>query len=64
MGFLNEMNIPYEIRNVTTNPAYGKELEAATGQCMSPTLDIDGKILPDASVENVAKALEGRGIVI
>ncbi|MGN6731762.1 MAG: glutaredoxin family protein [Candidatus Binatia bacterium] len=64
MGFLNELNIPYEIKNVTTNPAYGKELESATGQCMSPTLDIDGTILPDASVEDVAKALEGKGIVI
>jgi glutaredoxin 3 len=64
MGFLNELNIPYEIKNVTTNPAYGKELEAATGQCMSPTLDLDGTILPDASVEDVAKALEERGIVI
>ena len=64
MGFLNELNIPYEIRNVTTNPVYGKELEIATGQCMSPTLDIDGTILPDASVEDVAKALEERAIVI
>jgi glutaredoxin len=64
MGFLNELNIPYEIRNVTTNPAYAKELDAATGQCMSPTLDIDGTILPDASVEEVAKALEAKGIVI
>ena len=64
MGFLNEMNIPFEIRNVTTNPAYAKELEAASGQGMSPTLDIDGKILPDASVEDVAKELEKKGIVI
>ena len=64
MGFLNELNIPYEIRNVTINPAYGKELKAATGRCMSPTLDIDGTILPDASVEDVAKALEEKGIVI
>lgn len=64
MGFLNEMNIPFEIRNVTTNPAYGRELEVATGQCKSPTLDIAGTILPDASVEDVAKVLEERGIVI
>jgi hypothetical protein len=64
MGFLNELNIPYEIKNVTTNPAYGKELDSATGQCMSPTLDIDRTILPDASVEDVAKALEAKGMVI
>ena len=64
MGFLNELNIPYEIRNVTTNSAYAKEVEAISGQDKSPTLDIDGTILPDASVEDVAKALEKRGIVI
>ncbi len=64
MGFLDELDIPYEIRNVTTNPAYGKELQVATGQGMSPTLDIDGTILPDASVEDVATILEERGIVV
>jgi hypothetical protein len=64
MGFLNELNIPYEVKNVTTNPAYATELKAASGQCMSPSLDIDGTILPDASVEDVAKALRKRGIII
>ncbi len=64
MGFLNEMNIPFEVKNVTSHPAYLREVEAASGQSKSPTLDIDGTILPDASVEDVAKALEERGIVI
>ena len=64
MGFLDELNIPYEIRNVTTNPAYVKEVEAVSGQSKSPTLDIDGEILPDSSVEDVARTLEKRGIVI
>lgn len=64
MGFLNELNIPCETKNVTTNPAYFREVEALSGQSKSPTLDIDGEILPDASVEDVAQALEKRGIVI
>jgi glutathione S-transferase len=64
MGFLSELNIPYEIKNVTTNPVYAREVEALSGQSKSPTLDIDGTILPDASVEDVAKILEERGIVI
>jgi glutaredoxin 3 len=64
IGFLNELNIPHEIKNVTTNPAYAKEVEAVSGQSKSPTLNIDGVILPDASVEAVAKALEQRGIII
>jgi glutaredoxin len=64
MGFLDELNIPYEIKNVTTNPAYLKEVEVVSGQSKSPTLDIDGEILPDASVEEVARALQERGMVI
>ena len=64
MCFLNELNVPYEIKNVTTNPVYAKEVEALSDQSKSPTLNIDGLILPDASVEDVAKAMEERGIVI
>ena len=39
IGFLNELNIPYEIKNVTSNPAYAEALRAASGQCMSASLD-------------------------
>ena len=64
IGFLNELNIPYGIKNVTTNPAYAAELKVASGQCISPTLDIDGTMLVDASVEDLAKVLEQRGLII
>ena len=64
IGFLNELGVPFEMRNVTTHPRYAAEVEKKSGQCVSPTLDIDGEILADASVEDVAKALEKRGIVI
>jgi hypothetical protein len=59
-----ENNTPYEIKNVTSNPAYAEELKAASGQCVSPSLDIDGTMLADASVEDVAKMLEERGLII
>jgi glutaredoxin len=64
MGLLTELNLPYEIRNVTTTPAYLGEVEEVSGQSKSPTLIIDDEILPDASVEQVAQALEKRGIAI
>ncbi len=64
MGFLDEMNIPYEVKNFTANPAYAEELRTKSVQCKSPTLELDGQILADASVEDVAAALEHRGIVI
>ena len=64
MGFLNELSIPFEVRNVSTQPEYAKEVEAKSGKCKSPTLDIDGKIVADASVEDVAEVLEKRGVVL
>ncbi len=64
MAFLNELAVPFELRNVTTHPQFAKEVQAKSGKCISPTVDIDGKIIADASVEDVAKALEEKGIVI
>ena len=64
IGFLDELNVPYEIRNVTTHPQYAAEVEKKSGKCISPTLDFDGKILADASVEQVADVLEKCGIVL
>jgi len=40
MGFLNELNIPYDVKNITTNPAYVREVEAVSGQSKSPTLNM------------------------
>jgi glutaredoxin 3 len=61
MGFLNELAIPFEVRNVSVNDRYAREVEQKSGQNKSPTLDIDGKILADASVEDVAQHLESLG---
>jgi len=61
IGFLNELGIPFEIRNVTVYEPYAKEAMEKAGRLISPTLDIDGHILADASVEDVAHHLEGLG---
>jgi monothiol glutaredoxin len=63
-GFLNELDIPFEIKNVTTRPDYARELEAKSGKCISPTVEIEGRIVADASVEDVAKIVEKAGIVV
>lgn len=57
-AFLEANRIPFEERDILKNPAYRKEVEEKSGQSKSPTLDIDGLIVPDAGVEEVAKALE------
>ena len=62
MGFLKELKIPFEPRNVSTNKEFARECEEKSGQLKSPTLDIDGEILADASVEDVAEHLEKHGV--
>ncbi len=64
MAFLTELGIPYHVKDVSTHPQYAREVEAKSGQCKSPTLDMDGLILADASVEDVAEVLEERGVAI
>lgn len=64
VGFLRELDVPFETRNVSTHPDYAAELQKKSGKCASPTLDLDGQILADASVEDVGHALEKRGIVL
>lgn len=55
--FLNEKGIAYEERNIVKNPEFRAEVENATGQNKSPTLNIDGVWVCDAGVEDIAKAL-------
>ena len=64
IAFLNELGVGHEIKNVTTHPVYAKEVEEKSGKCISPTVEVDGEIVADASVEDVAGLLEKRGIVI
>jgi len=64
IGFLNELSVTFEIRNITTHPQYAADVEKKSGKCISPTLDFDGEILADVSVEAFAKVLEKSGIVI
>jgi glutaredoxin len=57
LAFLTKHNIPFEERDINTNPAWKEEVEKATGQNKSPTLNIDGVWVPDAGVEDIVKAL-------
>jgi hypothetical protein len=47
---------------MTTNPQFAKEAEQKSGAAKSPTVEIDGEVLSDASVEDVAEVLEQKGV--
>lgn len=64
IGFLNEIDISHEVRNFTSHPAYAEELKAKSKLCKSPTVEIDRRILEDASVEDVAAVLGELGFVL
>lgn len=57
MEYLKRNNLPFEERNMTEHPEFRKEAEEKTGQSKSPTLDIDGVMLPNVGVQEVAEAL-------
>lgn len=62
MEYLRRNGISFEERDFIKNPAYRKEVEEKSGQSKSPTLDIDGIIVPNAGVEEVIAALANRRI--
>lgn len=57
IDFLTKHNITFEERDIHTNTTWKEEVEQATGQNKSPTLNIDGVWVCDAGVEDIAKAL-------
>ncbi len=56
--FLTEQGVSFEERDIYTNQAWRDEVETATEQNKSPTLNIDGIWLPDAGIQDIAQALE------
>lgn len=56
--YLNKRGIEFEEKEVLANPEYFKEMVDKSGQEKAPTLDLDGKILPDAGVEEVEEFLK------
>jgi glutaredoxin len=62
VGFLNALDLSYDLRNISAHPHYAREVEEISGQSKSPTIIIDEMVLPDASVQDLAEALDEKGI--
>lgn len=61
LQFLKANNVPYEEREVLSNDVFFDELEQKSGQTKTPTLDLDGKILVDASDSEIRTWLRENG---
>lgn len=57
-AFLKAKGISFEERDMRENPQYKQEAEDATDQSSSPTLNINGQWVPDATLEDIDEALE------
>ena len=54
---LAKYNLPYTEKDIIQNPAFRWEMETKSGQPLSPCVEINGKVLPDVSGEEVEKYL-------
>jgi len=55
---LHELGVPYERREVRSNPEFFKEMREISGQSKAPVLDLDGCILADFGPEELPTFLK------
>lgn len=61
MEHLDARGIPYEKRDVLTDAAAYARMRGISGQSLTPTLEIDGRVLADFDTRQLARFLEGQG---
>ena len=60
---LDKYQLPYTEKDIIQNPAFRWEMEQKSGQPLSPCVEINGKILPDVSGEEVERFLVQNNMV-
>jgi glutaredoxin len=55
---LHELGVPYERREVRSNPEFFKEMREISGQSKAPVLDLEGRILADFGPEELPAFLK------
>ena len=60
---LAKYQLSYTEKDIIQNPAFRWEMETKSGQPLSPCIEINGRMLPDVSGEEVEKYLVDNKIV-
>ena len=60
---LAKYNLQYTEKDIIQNPAFRWEMETKSGQPLSPCIEIDGKMIPDVSGEEVEAYLVENNLV-
>lgn len=62
-AIMRKYNLPFEDRDIINNPAQRQEMIEKSGQMLSPCVEVDGKMLPDISGEEVEAYLLSHNLV-
>jgi len=60
---LRKYDLPFEDRDITSDPAQRQEMVAKSGQPLSPCVEINGHMLADVSGSEVEAYLLAQGLV-
>jgi glutaredoxin len=60
---LNKYDLPFEDRDIWNDPIQRAEMVSKSGQELSPCVEVDGRMLPDISGEEVEAYLVKAGYV-
>ena len=58
MDLLKRRGLQFEEKDMRQHPAYASEAQEKAGSTKSPTLIIDGHVIPDADVADIEKYLD------
>src|SRR5215217_41193 len=60
---LKKYELPFEDKDIIQNPAFRWEMEQKSGQPLSPCVEVNGRMLPDISGEELEQYLKSEGLV-
>jgi len=62
-AIMRKYDLPFEDRDIINDPAQRQEMIEKSGQMLSPCVEIDGRMLPDISGEEVEAFLLANNLV-
>lgn len=62
-AIMRKYDLPFEEKDIIANPAFRWEMEQKSGQPLSPCVEINGKMLPDISGEEVEQYLVSNNLI-
>jgi len=62
-AILSKYDLPYTEKDIIQNPAFRWEMEQKSGQPLSPCVEVNGKMLPDISGEELEQYLTSENLV-